>query len=108
RSTAPKSTINDVLDHAKKGKFPTSVQPMLATLVDQPFDEAGWIYEVKWDGYRAIALCDGKNVELKSRNNKSFNDKFYPVFEAVKKWNLNAVVDGEIVVVNENGISDFG
>ncbi len=46
-------------------------------------------------------------VEIKSRNNKSFNEKFYPVYDALKKWEINAVVDGEIVVVNDKGIPDF-
>ena len=39
-----------------KQKMPVNLQPMLATLVDKPFDEEGWAYEVKWDGYRALAL----------------------------------------------------
>ena len=88
--------------------FPAKVSPMLATLVDKPFDEAGWIYEVKWDGYRALALINGKCVELKSRNDKSFDAKFYPVHKAVSAWGIKAVVDGEIIVTNEQGISDFG
>ena len=53
---------------------------MLATLVDKPFDEPGWLYEVKWDGYRAVALLNRGKVNLISRNNKSFNEKFYPVY----------------------------
>ncbi|MEO7444909.1 MAG: DNA ligase D [Ferruginibacter sp.] len=89
-------------------KLPADMKPMLATLVDKPFDEEGWLYEVKWDGYRALAFKNKKQVDLKSRNNKSFNEKFYPVKQALEKYNFNAVLDGEIVVVNEKGISDFG
>jgi bifunctional non-homologous end joining protein LigD len=81
---------------------------MLATLVDQPFDEPGWLYEIKWDGYRAVALINKGKVDLISRNNKSFNEKFYPVVDALKKWDINAVIDGEVVVLNEKGISNFG
>lgn len=92
----------------KRAAFPASFSPMLATLVEKPFDEPGWEYEVKWDGYRAVALMNGKKTALISRNNKSFNDKFYPIFDAVKKWGLQAIVDGEIVVINEKGQSDFG
>lgn len=88
--------------------FPASVSPMLATLVEKPVDGPGWVYEVKWDGYRAIALLNKGNVQLISRNNKSFDEKFYPVHDALKTWKINAVVDGEIVVLNESGISDFG
>ena len=81
---------------------------MLATLVDKPFDDADWIFEVKWDGYRAISILNGAKVSLQSRNDKPFDEKFYPVHQALVKWNLNAVLDGEIVVINENGISNFG
>ncbi|MBA2249903.1 MAG: DNA ligase D [Chitinophagaceae bacterium] len=81
---------------------------MLATLIDEPFDEPGWIYEVKWDGYRALAYLNKGEVDIRSRNNKSFNEKFYAVYEALKRWKINAVVDGEIIVTNEKGISNFG
>jgi len=96
------------LDHAPKGKFNSAIRPMLATLVDKPFDSEGWLYEVKWDGYRAVALMNKGSVELKSRNDKSFKEKFYPVTAAISQWNINAIVDGEVVVVGENGISNFG
>ncbi|GEP98942.1 DNA ligase D [Chitinophaga cymbidii] len=91
----------------KTKSTPVFIPPMLATLVDKPFDEPGWLYEIKWDGYRAVAVMNGKTANLVSRNRKSFNDKFYPVFEAVSAWNINAVVDGEIVVLNDDGLSDF-
>ena len=81
---------------------------MLATLVDKPFDEPGWLYEIKWDGYRAITSLNKGSVNITSRNNKSFNEKFYPVYDALKEWNISAVVDGEIAVLNEEGIADFG
>jgi bifunctional non-homologous end joining protein LigD len=70
-------------------------------------DENGWVYEVKWDGYRAISFLNRGDVDIRSRNNKSFNEKFYPVYNELKKWKVNAVVDGEIIVVNERGVSDF-
>ena len=81
---------------------------MLATLVDKPFDEPGWIYEIKWDGYRAVALMNNGKINLLSRNNKSFNEKFYPVYEALKAWQINAVLDGEVVVLSEQGLANFG
>jgi bifunctional non-homologous end joining protein LigD len=102
------STLSELISTAPRTPIPKLVKPMLATLVDKPFDDADWIFEVKWDGYRAIAIMDGRNVSLQSRNVKSFNEKFYPVFDALKKWNLRAVLDGEIVVINETGVSDFG
>jgi bifunctional non-homologous end joining protein LigD len=91
----------------KKASFPSEIKPMLATLVDKPFHEAGWIYEIKWDGYRAISYLDKGKAEIRSRNNKVFNEKFYPVFDALKKLRLNAVIDGEIIVMNDKGFADF-
>jgi bifunctional non-homologous end joining protein LigD len=99
--------VNAIVKQGKKAAFPKTISPMLATLVDEPFDEPGWIYEIKWDGYRAISLINKKEVRLISRNNKSFNEKFYPIYNAVQAWPIRAVVDGEIVVVNNQGISDF-
>lgn len=91
-----------------KHKMPLGITPMLTTLVDKPFDQPGWLYEVKWDGYRALAFINNGTVDLRSRNDKSFNDKFYPVYQALQKWDVNAVLDGEIVVLKTNGTSDFG
>jgi bifunctional non-homologous end joining protein LigD len=102
------SDVNAILKKAPAKKFDADMVPMLATLVDAAFDEEGWEYEVKWDGYRALAFMNGEEAQLKSRNQKSFNEKFYPVYEAIKEWNVNAIVDGEIVVVDKKGISDFG
>jgi bifunctional non-homologous end joining protein LigD len=91
-----------------KAKMPKHLEPMLATLVDKPFDEEGWLYEVKWDGYRCLAFLKGDEVELRSRNDKSFNEKFYPVRDALQGLGLNAILDGEVVVINDKGVSNFG
>lgn len=92
---------------AVKSKIPIDIKPMLATLVDKPFDSEGWSYEVKWDGFRTLSyLLDGQ-VDIRSRNNKDFNKKFYPIYDALKAWNINAVFDGEITVLNEKGVPDF-
>ena len=102
------NSIKALLQKADKSSFPKNIAPMLATLVDKPFDEEGWLYEVKWDGYRAIAYLNKGEVNVCSRNNKSFNEKFYPVYNALQQWKINAVLDGEIIVINDKGISDFG
>ncbi|OQP61966.1 DNA ligase D [Niastella vici] len=91
-----------------KAKFPDNFSPMLATLVDKPFDAENWLFEVKWDGYRAIAICNKDEVSVISRNNKSFNKKFYPIPAALEQLNLNAVLDGEIIISNKEGVSSFG
>lgn len=104
----PEADPDTLLRQAEKARFPTKLSPMLATLVDEPFDDEGWEYEVKWDGYRALAFMNKKQVTLRSRNDKPFEKKFYPVFDAVKAWGIHAVVDGEIVVVGPEGLSNFG
>jgi bifunctional non-homologous end joining protein LigD len=93
---------------AAKSAFPKRLKPMLAVLVNKPFDREGWQYEVKWDGYRAVSFLNKNKVDIKSRNDKLFNEKFYPVAKALKELQITAVFDGEIVVADKNGISDFG
>ena len=100
--------IPSLLANAPKAKMPKTIKPMLATLVDEPFDNDGWLYEVKWDGYRALAFVQNGQAELLSRNNKSFNEKYYPLHQLLQSLKINAVFDGEILVLNEKGVSDFG
>jgi bifunctional non-homologous end joining protein LigD len=91
----------------KKSAFPKHVRPMLATLTDKPFDEEGWSYEIKWDGYRALAYLNNGKADLRSRKDNSFNEQFYPVLEALKEWKIKALVDGEIVAADKNGFASF-
>ena len=101
--------LKAILKKGKKTKIPIGMKPMLATLVDEPFDDPEWIYEVKWDGYRALGFClKNGDVQLLSRNNKQFNEKFYPIYELMQNWKIDIVVDGEILVINEKGIANFG
>lgn len=93
---------------AKKGNFPHGpLHPMLAKLVDQPFDRKEWIFEIKWDGYRAIAEIKRDSLQFYSRNGKSFLNNYDPVVADLKKIRLEAIFDGELVVVDSQGRSDF-
>ena len=103
-----KTDINTILKKAIKDNAPEKVSPMLATLVNEPFDSEDWLFEVKWDGYRTIGRVMKDKTELFSRNGKSFTDKYYPITESLKKWKFKAVIDGELIVLKEDGISDFG
>jgi bifunctional non-homologous end joining protein LigD len=94
--------------HKPKTAMPKDLKPMLATLLDKPFDDKDWQFEIKWDGYRTLAYCAEGNVALRSRNNRSFNDKYQSIVAALNQWPLNAVLDGEIVVLSEEGKADFG
>ncbi|UEG53889.1 DNA ligase D [Mucilaginibacter daejeonensis] len=100
-------SVAKLLKNAPKAAIPKDIRPMKATLIDEPFDDPDWVYEVKWDGYRAVAKVGKDSAELISRNNIPF-DKYYPIVDLLKKWNTDAVIDGEIVVLNDKGLSDFG
>lgn len=103
-----KINVSKIITNGKTAKCPATFAPMLATMLNKPFDKEGWQFEIKWDGFRTVAICDKHKVELKSRNDKSFNEKFYPIHKAIQQWNINAIVDGEVVVLDEDGKSDFG
>jgi bifunctional non-homologous end joining protein LigD len=107
---SPTANAEEIMTRRKypQSPFPKDIKPMLATLVDAPPEKEGWTYEVKWDGYRAISYMHDGKVEIKSRNNKDFTKKYYPIVNALKDWSVNAVVDGELVVINEKGLPDFG
>ncbi|MFB3886234.1 MAG: non-homologous end-joining DNA ligase [Thermodesulfobacteriota bacterium] len=87
--------------------MPHAIEPMLATPVKEPFNHPDWIFEVKWDGYRAIAEIRDRSVSLYSRNGIPFERKFSPITEALRKLGFDAVLDGEIVVVDDQGRPDF-
>jgi bifunctional non-homologous end joining protein LigD len=95
------------LHDAPVAPMPHGIRPMLATLVREPFDHPDWIFEVKWDGYRAVAEIRNGEVSLYSRNLLPLNEKFFPVVESLGKFGFEAVLDGEIVVVDDLGQPDF-
>jgi len=87
--------------------MPHHIRPMLATLAQEPFDHPDWIFEVKWDGYRAVAEIRQGAVSLYSRNLLPLNEKFPPIVESLRKFPFDAIMDGEIVVVDDQGKPDF-
>ena len=96
-------TLND---YAKK-PAPETIEPMLCTLVDEPFDRENWLFEMKWDGYRAIGAKREGKVQLYSRNNLDFREKFAEITEALAELPDDTVIDGEIVVVDSDGRPHF-
>src|SRR5688500_18130381 len=89
-------------------KLSSFIEPMKAQLTDLPaFDSADWVFEIKWDGYRAIAEINKSVNKLYSRNGLTF-DKAYPkVFEALKQIKKKTIIDGEVVVFDEKGKPNF-
>jgi bifunctional non-homologous end joining protein LigD len=103
-ATAPKRP-----SRVKRDPLPKLKSVMLATLIDEPFDDDGWLFEIKWDGYRAICTIDeGGKLELVSRNGLDLLARFPDLdglAEAFKS--LPIVVDGEIVSLDAEGRSEF-
>lgn len=93
--------------NASKESMPRDLKPMLATLTDEPFNDSNWQFELKLDGYRTLAYLKSGKVDLRSRNNNSFNKKFTAIHDALQDWNINALLDGEVVVLNDEGRPDF-
>ena len=88
-------------------KLSDYITPMLAITGDNAFDNEEWIFEIKWDGYRAVADVSNKPLQLYSRNGLSFLGK-YPVIEnELKEQTHPMILDGEIVAYNEDGKPDF-
>jgi bifunctional non-homologous end joining protein LigD len=95
------------LQAAPERPMPSGVSPMLAATDRESFDDPDWVFEVKWDGYRAIAEVREGGVALYSRNGIPFNERYAPVADALRKLGAEAVLDGEIVVVDDRGRPDF-
>lgn len=98
--------VPELSAYPKKNR-PWPVEPMLCTLVDEPFSKDGWLFEVKWDGYRAVGTRHKDSVELHSRNGLNFAEKYPPVAEALRSFKHDVIVDGEIVVVDSDGTPHF-
>ncbi len=93
---------------AKKAALPEALSPQLATLVAEPPADAGWIYEIKFDGYRVLARIAGDDVRLFTRRGNDWSERMPALVEAVRQLGLgSAWLDGEIVVTGGNGAPDF-
>lgn len=95
------------LEHYPKEAKPWPVRPMLCTLIDEPFSREGWLFEVKWDGFRAIGTKHKTDIQLYSRNDTNFIDHYPPVAEALRQLKHDVILDGEIVVVDKEGRPHF-
>ncbi|MBN8997982.1 MAG: DNA ligase, partial [Rhizobiales bacterium] len=93
----------------KAGRLPDFVAPQLCTLVEAAPEGGDWVFEIKFDGYRAVVAADGAAVRISTRNGLDWTARFAPLARAIGELGLDRVlIDGEIVVLDENGVSDFG
>jgi len=96
------------LQGARKCSMPPRVEPMLATLTDRPFSDPNWLFEIKWDGVRALARIENDALTLRSRTGVDM-DKRYPELASLPDALAarQAILDGEIVALDTRGHSDF-
>src|ERR1700712_2879848 len=92
---------------SRTSALPKRLQPMLATLTDSPFDDAGWVFEDKYDGFRMVAKIEGGTVTLYSRNGKILSHSYIEVARALEGVKGDAVIDGELVALDKAGVSHF-
>lgn len=91
----------------KKSQAPAFILPMLATLVQKPFTDEDWLFEVKWDGYRLLAFIDQGKVQLKSRTDHLWNSTFPDIAQSLAGIKGQAILDGELVVLDAEGKPQF-
>ncbi len=91
-----------------KRPMPTTIHPMLAESVDDPFDGEDWLFEIKWDGYRAVAFIEGGSARLVSRNQNDLTGR-YPELKDLPQFvkAKTAILDGEVVALDEEGRASF-
>src|SRR5262245_38758334 len=92
---------------APPSKVPKPLQPMLATRIDAPFDSPAWLFEGKWDGFRLVAKIESRSATLYSRSGLIVGDDYKPIANALEKVGKDAVIDGELVALDERGVSRF-
>lgn len=98
--------LPDLSGYPKKAR-PWRVGPMLCTLAEKPFTKEGWLFEIKWDGYRALASKKGGGTDLYSRTGQDFSTHYPPVYEALHELSHDVILDGEIVVIDKTGKPHF-
>ncbi len=96
-----------ICKYRSKKSMKKEYRPMLATLVDKPFDSAEWVYETKWDGFRLIAEVKRGAVRLFSRNGIEVTPRYPAIAQALCAVTESCVIDGELVALDAKGRSRF-
>jgi bifunctional non-homologous end joining protein LigD len=97
-----------ICDAARKAAMPAVINPMLATLVDEPFSDPDWLFETKWDGVRAVCFIKNGQARFISRNQNELTAQYPELADIVKSIRGSSVIlDGEIVALDESGVSRF-
>jgi bifunctional non-homologous end joining protein LigD len=97
------------LHGARKAAMPARVEPMLATLTERPFSDPHWLYEIKWDGVRALSWIKDGKLAMRSRNAIDITARYPELASLPQALSAHqAILDGEIVALDARGHSDFG
>lgn len=93
---------------ARKAGMPSVINPMLATLVDDPFSDPNWIFETKWDGFRSVCFIRNGEARFVSRNQIEMTPQYPELHDVPKQINARqAILDGEIVALDKDGMPRF-
>jgi len=107
KGKSPLVELTDI-EGALRGPMPKKLPPQLAKLVDTVPTGDNWLHELKFDGYRILAEIEDGKVRLLTRKGNDWTKKFRPTAEQLKKLPFeSAVLDGELVALNERGVSSF-
>src|SRR5712671_1274460 len=91
-----------------KRSMPSEIFPMLATSISEPFDGPDWLFEIKWDEYRAVAFIENGKVRLVSRNQNELTARYPELKDLAKSVKAKtAILDGEVVALDEQGRPSF-
>lgn len=102
------ASIAKDLPGATKRAMPTAINPMLASIAEEPFDNPEWLFEIKWDGYRVVSFIEDGTVRLVSRNHNDLGPRYPELRELPRMLNVkSAILDGEVVVLDEQGRPSF-
>lgn len=107
-SATPDSSLVKNLKGAVKRAMPSAIQPMLASITEDPFNSPDWLFEVKWDGYRVVSFIENGQVRMLSRNQNDLGPRYPELRELPKLIKArSAILDGEVVVLDEQGRPSF-
>jgi bifunctional non-homologous end joining protein LigD len=96
------------LEGARRAAMPKQLEPMLATLDTTPFSDPEWLFEIKWDGIRALAWVEEGRLEMRARSGRVITSQYPELAELPQRVRgRRALLDGEIVALDENGHSNF-
>jgi len=108
KSSASPASSAVLVPRPIKAPMPSRIYPMLAESIEEPFDDADWLFEIKWDGYRAVAFIENGKVRLVSRNQNELTARYPELHDMAKLVKAKtAVLDGEVVALDEEGRSSF-